>query len=195
MKKLGLWLLGATLPLALALTGCGATTAEAGVNTSAATLTTGPVTIATDHSAYANKDVMKITISNHLSTAIYAFDTQASCSILNLQIQQNGQWVTSNALRCPLGRAAAEVKIAPGGVYTTTIGATVMSIGSRSALADGTYRLVLNYFEAAQGSATPTSTATAIFSATLTVSGSVPPSNNQIPNATSMPNAPSGGAK
>jgi hypothetical protein len=190
MKNWGRWLLGAALPLALALalTGCGGQ-AEAGVNTSGPTLTTGPVTIATDHSAYANNDLMKITIVNHLSAPIYAYDTKASCSILSLQIQKSGQWQASDGLHCPLGRIALPVKIAAGATYTVTIGSTVMNIGSARPLADGNYRLALEYFTALPNGAAQPPVSTLTYSATLLVSGSIPPSN-KIPSATGIPGGP-----
>ena len=182
MKRLRHWLLGAALPLALALAGCGSLTGGNAVNTSAPTITNGPVTIATDHSAYAPTDVMHITIENHLTTAIYAFDTHASCSILGLETMQAGLWTPSDALHCPLGRATMIVKIEPGGKYTASVGARVMSIGNSRSLPNGSYRLVLRYFNApptgaAQAQSTP------VNSATLTVNGSVPPSTGTIPSA------------
>lgn len=189
MKKLGIWLLGAALPLTLALAGC-ASQADAGVNTSGPTISSGPVTIATDHSAYANNDLMKITIVNHLSTPIYAYDTQASCSILSLQIQKNGQWQPADALHCPLGRIALPVKIAAGATYKVTIGSTVTNIGSARPLADGTYRIVLNYFDAPLNGAAHPPVSTLTYSANLLVSGSVPPSNNKIPHGTGIPGGP-----
>jgi hypothetical protein len=183
MKKLGRWLLGAAIPLALALVGCGNMTGGTEVNTSAPTQTTGPVTIATDHSAYAPTDTMKVTIENHLTTAIYAYDTQASCSILRLEVQQNGKWVPSDALHCPLGRATRAVMIEPGGTYSATLGVRVMSIGQANTLPPGTYRLVLNYYSAPLSGASQAPAPTVVPSATLTISGSVPPGNNSIPSA------------
>jgi hypothetical protein len=164
--------------LSLALASCGHLTSgsSTAVNTSPPTQTTGPVTIATDHSAYNNTDTMKITIVNTLTTAIYAYDTQAGCSILALEVQKYGQWVASDALHCPLGRVAIAVKIAPGASYTATIGGHAMSPGLGRSLPSGTYRLVLRYYDAPiNGSKTPP-TATEVDSATLTVSGSVPAS-------------------
>lgn len=184
MKRRGIWLLGAPLLLALALAGCGNLTGGTSVNTSAATLTTGPITIATDHSAYAPTDAMQITIQNNQPAAIYAYDTQASCSVLTLEVQKNGQWVASNALHCPLGRAAMAVKIAPGAKYTASVGARVMSIGQSASLPAGTYRLALSYYDAPLSGASNAPTATTIYSATLTVSGTVPPSGGAIPTTT-----------
>jgi hypothetical protein len=157
--------------LTLALTGCGGPAGASG-GANGPTLTTGPVTIATDHSAYANSDSIKVTIANHRSTPIYAYDTKASCSILSLEVQQGGQWLPANALHCPLGRVALAVKIDAGGAYQTTIGATIMTIGAATPLADGTYRLALEYFDAPFGASATPPTSTVIYSATLTVSGS-----------------------
>lgn len=179
------WLLGAAMLLALALAGCGNLTAGTGANTSAPTITTGPVTIATDHSAYAPTDTMKVTIVNHLAQAIYAFDTQASCSILSLEVQQSGKWASSDALHCPLGRVAMMVKIEPGATYTASLGARVTSIGKNHTLPNGSYRLVLRYYTSPPSGANQVE-ATTINSATLTVSGSVPPSQGTIPSATGV---------
>ena len=183
------WLLGAAMLLALALAGCGDLSAGTGANTSAPTATTGPVTIATDHSAYAPADTMKVTIVNHLAQAIYAFDTQASCSILSLEVQQAGKWAGSSALHCPLGRAAMMVKIEPGATYTASLGARVTSIGKNHALPNGSYRLVLRYYTSLPSGANQVA-ATTINSATLTVSGSVPPSQGTIPSATGVTQPP-----
>jgi hypothetical protein len=185
MKKLGHWLLGTAILLALSLAGCGNLAAGTWANTSAPTITTGPVTIATDHSAYAPTDTMKVTIINHLAQAIYAFDTQASCSILSLEVQQSGQWARSDALHCPLGRAAMMVKIEPSATYTASLGARVTSIAKNRALPDGSYRLVLRYYTAPPSGANQ-APATTVNSATLSVSGSGTPSQGMIPSATGV---------
>lgn len=157
--------------LMLALAGCGAGLG-AGGSANGPTLTTGVVTIATDHSAYSNRDSIKVTIVNHGSAPIYAYDTKASCSILSLEVQQEGQWQPASALHCPLGRVALAVKIDAGGTYQTSIGATIMTIGAATPLADGTYRLALDYFNAPFGGGATPPTATVIYSAALTVGGS-----------------------
>lgn len=158
--------------LALALAGCGEGLGAAGSGANGPALTTGVVTIATDHSAYSNRDSIKITIVNHGSTPIYAYDTRASCSVLSLEILRNGQWQEANALHCPLGRVALPVKIDAGATYQTAIGATIMTIGAATPLANGTYRLALDYFNAPFGGSATPPTATLAYSATLTVSGS-----------------------
>lgn len=165
-KTWRLLLVGAAL--SLALVGCGAQGATSGG--AGPTQSTGPVTIATDHSAYAPMDPIHITISNHLSSPIYAYDTQASCSILGLEMQQAGQWAPANALHCPLGRVALPVKIAAGADYRVTIGATVSHIGAASPLANGTYRLALAYYPAPLSGSAQQPAATLAYSAPLTVS-------------------------
>jgi hypothetical protein len=168
--------------------GTGATTEK----TSAPTQTDGPVTIATDHSVYNGLDTIKVIITNHLSSMIYAYDTQASCSILSLEVQQNGLWVASNALRCPLGRVALAVDIKPGANYTANVGGSVMRLGTSAALANGTYRLVLRYFSAPVAPIpTPSDaplTPTVVDSAPLTFSGSVASDATRYLEVTSQPN-------
>ncbi len=130
-----------------ALAGCGVTTSggsDQAANTSPGTVSSGPVTIATDHTIYRPHDENQVTVTNTLATAIYAEDTQASCSILALQAQNGATWGGSNAARCPLGRPAAVVAIAAGAKYTASIHAGELS--PRSGLFPiGTYRLLLTY--------------------------------------------------
>jgi hypothetical protein len=104
----------------------------------------GPVSIATNHSTYQSSDHIQVTVTNGLTTPIYALDTKASCSILTLQTQNNGTWVLSNAAPCPLGRRPAQVKINPGQKYTVTISAGVPG-STQGTFPAGTYRLVLIY--------------------------------------------------
>jgi hypothetical protein len=158
---------------ALLAAGCGITTGMANSpNTSPPTITSGPVTIATDHSTYAPNDTMHVTLVNHLSTAILAFDTRASCSIFSLEVQQNGSWQASPAASCPLGRVARLVSVPAGGTYTADISAGAKGLRTGS-FANGQYRLVLSYYISKSGTPTPTSNVTTtIYSALLTVSGS-----------------------
>lgn len=171
------------------LAGCGGvgatdTGGTATPNTSAPTRTAGPLVIATDHSIYSPTEAIHVTVTNQLSEAIYAFDTQASCSVLSLQISQNGQWVHANTARCPLGRVARPVQIAPGASYTATITAGYAGIPSSagSYFTPGQYRLVLSYYtkSPASGASQPTLT----YSATLTVVGPIP---SPAPQGTAHP--------
>src|SRR5947209_1869414 len=67
-------------------------TGRSTTNTSPGTRTNGPVIIMTDHSVYQPTEWVSITVRNTLSTPIYAFDTKASCSILDLQVQSGQTW-------------------------------------------------------------------------------------------------------
>jgi hypothetical protein len=101
------------------------------------------VVITTDHSVYAPDGTVKVSVTNHLSDSIFAQDTQASCSILGLQVQQDAGWKSSSVSRCPLGRLAKSVEIAPGATYTTAI--TAGDGVTTTTFPPGTYRLVLSY--------------------------------------------------
>ncbi len=108
------------------------------------TRTNGPVSITTNHARYTKTEPIQIGVTNHQQTAIYAFDTRAGCTILDLEVSVNGQWEPSYAARCALGRRAMMVKIAPGQTYTATINPGASNIRGEG-LPQGTYRLVLSY--------------------------------------------------
>ena len=150
------------------------------------TMTSGPVSIATDHTTYAPTEGMQVTIKNQLSMDIYAFDTRASCTILGLEQQNGGAWQGSQASRCPLGRRALPVKIGSGQVYTATIRPGSGLGAANAAFPDGTYRLVLTY-ASSPAELIHTSGSTTIYSATLTVagqaSGGTPPTPGGAPSA------------
>ena len=130
-------LLGGSLVVLLLACGTG-NTGNGGTRTS------GPISITTDHTTYATTDAIKVGVTNHTQSAIYALDTRAGCTILDLEIQVNRRWQPSNAARWPLGRRAIIVEIAPGQTYTGTINA-----GTGVALPPGTYRMVLSYTKSA----------------------------------------------
>ena len=176
--------------LLLLLTSCGEGSGSQSTNTSPGTQTSGPVSIATDHSIYGPTDHIQVTVLNTLSTAIYAFDTQASCSILGLEVQVNGTWQASSVARCSLGRPAMIVKIDPGKAYTTTIQADT-SLTKDAVIPPGTYRLVLNY-STIDSAASLLSNPTTIFSAPFSVTGSPPPSPGTTtpPAVASPPSTP-----
>jgi hypothetical protein len=162
------WLLktGVLLSLLLALWGCGST--SGGGDSNPDTSTSGPVSISTDHATYAPHDTIAVSITNHLQTSIYAFDTRASCTILDLQVQVNGAWQNSQVARCALGRRAQRVEIPAGKTYKATIHAGTPGVNSAGFPA-GTYRLVLNYSTSPSGMAQATTT---IYSASIVVAGS-----------------------
>lgn len=139
------WLLGGSL--VVLLLACGTSNTGNG-----GTRTGGSISITTDHTTYATTDSIKVGVTNHAQSAIYALDTRAGCTILDLEIQVNRRWQPSNAARCPLGRRASIVEIAPGQTYTGTINAGTGNPGS-VALPLGTYRLVLSYTKSASAPA------------------------------------------
>ena len=81
--------------LFFALSGCSSTTNSGDDGTS----TSGPVSIRTDHSTYMPTDSIHVSVINNLQMSIFAYDTRASCSILDLQIQVNGVWQATNVAR------------------------------------------------------------------------------------------------
>ncbi len=136
----------ALLALTFLLAGCGA----AGGGSIAGTPgTSGPVTVTADQSTYFAGQMIGAAVHNGLGAPIYAFDTRSGCSILDLQIESQGQWTTSNEARCPMGRVARRVAIAPGGDYTTRIAAYRFGLTTQP-LSPGTYRLALTYQLTAQ---------------------------------------------
>lgn len=189
LKKLSVGGVAILLLATMLLAGCGHLTNAEGAsaagtpNTSAPTITSGPVTIGTDHSAYNGADIMKVTITNHLTSVIYAYDSQASCSIVSLQVKQNGQWIASNALPCMMGRVTMRVEIKAGEAYTFNVGGA-SQLGGGHGLADGTYRLVLRYFASLPGTE-KTPALNEVDSAALTISHNIAPSNTPAPVGTS----------
>ncbi len=162
--------------LLLLLTACGNASGadSSNTNTSSGTQTSGPVSIATNHSVYGPTDPIQVTVLNKLSTPIYALDTQASCSILGLEVQVNAAWQASSVARCPLGRPAMVVKLAVGKADTITIqaGSPLMK---KATFPSGTYRLLLNYSTTDSGSSI-LSNSTSVYSMPFAVSGSGHPS-------------------
>jgi hypothetical protein len=161
---------GMLLSLLLALWGCGSN--EIGGGSDQGTSTSGPVSISTDHATYAPGDTIAVSITNHLQTSIYAFDTRASCTILDLQVQVNGAWQNTQVARCALGRMALLVEIPAGKAYNTTIHAGTPGVSSAGFPA-GMYRLVLKYSMSPSGIAqTNRQTTTTVYSASIAVAGS-----------------------
>lgn len=182
--------------------GCGALTSPNGSsppaptptgNATGATSSGTSIVIATDHAAYAPTDSIRITITNHLSSAIWAYDQQASCTIVNLQQQVNGVWqnVTGNVAGCPLGSLTIPVAIQPGATYQGGVRAGYLRQGD-AGFALGTYRLVLDYYTSRPvlASGTP---GTAVYSASLTVAANIPPEPTPT-NPATTPGAGSGTA-
>jgi hypothetical protein len=160
-------LLGALLPLLIVLCACGTSSGTGGNPTNPGTSTGGPVRISTDHTVYQPDNIIHVTVSNQLSTSIFAYDTRAGCSILGLEVQVNGSWIGSSVARCPLGRMAVQVEIPAGKSYSATIQAGGLSKG---AFPPGTYRLSLTYSTSPKPAGS--SGLTTIYSAPLTVAAS-----------------------
>ncbi len=76
------------------------------------TQSSGPVVISTDHTNYLPGDVVQVTITNNTANTVYALDTQASCSILSLEINPGQNWQQASVAHCYLGRPAMFVQIA-----------------------------------------------------------------------------------
>jgi hypothetical protein len=177
MRRLaGLALFGGVIALAACSSISGS---DGSSNTSPSTDTGGPVSISTDHAQYGSKDSIQVTVTNHTQQAIYAWDTKASCSILDLEVQNGGDWEPSSQAQCAIKRAAMSVKIEPGAVYTATIRAGMLP-GSNTAFPGGSYRLTLAY----GGSPTlAASGATIVYSALLTIIGG-PSNGGGFPSST-----------
>ena len=126
--------------LLFALSGCSSTSNSGDDGTS----TSGPVSIRTDHSTYMPADSIHVSVINNLQTSIFAYDTHASCTILDLQIQVNNVWQATNIARCSLGRPAMRVEILAGNTYSAMIQAGSPGINQAS-FPVGSYRLVLSY--------------------------------------------------
>lgn len=154
--------------LLFALCGCGSTSG----NSNSGPSTGGPVSISTNRTTYAPTDSIEVSVTNHMQTSIFAYDTRASCTILGLQVQANGTWRDTQVARCSLGRRAMRMEIAANKIYTATIKAGFQSI-YQTAFPAGTYRLVLTYFTSATSLAQqPNQNTTTIYSAPFTVVGS-----------------------
>ena len=166
--KSNYWRFGGSIfaVLLFTLTGCGTYSNSDNNGTS----TSGPVSIRTDHSKYLPTDSIKVSMINTLQTSIFAYDTRASCSILDLQMQVNGTWQATNIARCSLGRPAMRVEIPAGKTYSATIQAGSPGI-SQANFPTGEYQLVLSYSTSA--TSPPQQDTTTIFSATFSVANPI----------------------
>jgi hypothetical protein len=159
---------GITALLIFTLSGCGSNSSSGG-GSQQGTPSDSPVSIGTDRTTYAPADSIAVSVTNNLSMSIYAYDTRASCTILDLQMQVNGSWQATRIARCPLGRPAMRVEIAAHTTYTAMIKAGSPGV-SQAIFPAGTYRLVLMYSTSA--TTTPQQTMTTVYSAVFTVSDS-----------------------
>lgn len=152
----------------------GAPQAATYTNTSQATQLGDRVRIVTDHSTYRPNEPIDARVVNTLGRSIFALDTRASCSILGIEWQTNGQWEPAQGAECPLGRMAVMVEIQPGATYQAVI--TAGFPGLRAAnFPPGAYRLTLTY-SLDQLEPGGMGTSTTIYSAALTIAGTpLPP--------------------
>src|SRR2546425_12127638 len=97
---------GILLLLLCVLCGCGSTSGSNGGKTHSDTPTpkSSSVNISTNRTTYAPTDSIEVSVTNHMRTSIFAYDTRASCTILGLQVQGDGAWRDTQVARCALGR-------------------------------------------------------------------------------------------
>ncbi len=173
---------GRLLPVALVLVlaACGVTTTSeqqpggtSGTPTAAAASTatpggtpvpsvppTGAITLTTDHASYTTSGAIIVTLSNHRSTSVFAFDHQTSCTILTLQRQTASGWQAVGG--CAQGRMTVQVEIKAGASMSITIAPSAGQIHPAPWPA-GTYRAVLNYALQKQEMATGAMAASPMF--------------------------------
>jgi hypothetical protein len=142
--------LGALSPtLVLLLVGCGATVvANNGCQntaSSAPTINQGLVTIATNHASYATTGSIVATVTNKTDQPIFTYNHKASCTVLAIQQEVNGEWVAPSQFiaGCAQETPTGLVQLAPGKPYTASVHAGYLREVSWPA---GTYRLALTYF-------------------------------------------------
>ncbi len=184
MKKNAPMLRASLLFATLVLASCGVTTTGGGTtsntgNTSPPTTTNGPVTISTDHSRYAPTDLVSVTVVNTTGGPIYAYDHQASCSVLALEVADGTNWkpayqLQPNLAGCAMGRMTVLVTIAAGQTLQANIMAGYLRRAD-GAFPVGTYRLVLRYLTARPATPASAPPFTEAISGTFVVATDVPP--------------------
>jgi len=124
-------------------TATAASTASSGGGTPVSSVPpTGAVTLTTDQASYTTSSTILVTLTNHRSTSIFAFDHQTSCTILTLQRQTASGWQAVGG--CAQGRMTVQVEIKAGANMKITIAPTAGQIHPTPWPA-GTYRVALNY--------------------------------------------------
>jgi hypothetical protein len=172
---------------AFALATCSSVSGQDGSSSaSPSTDAGGPESSSADHAPYSAKDSVQVTATKHLQQATYALDAKASCSILDLEAQNGGDWEPSSQARRGLKRAAMPEKIEPGAAYSATIRADVVP-SSDAELPGGGYRLTLAYGTPPTDMA---SAATIVNSALLTITGGPLDGGGGAPGATPASSPP-----
>ena len=121
---------------------------------------TDAVTLTTDRTSYTTSATIIVTLSNHRSTSVFAFDHQTSCTILTLQRQTASGWQAVGG--CSLGRMTQQIEVKAGETMKITIAPDAGQIHPMPWPA-GTYRAVLNYALQKQNMAARTMATSATF--------------------------------
>jgi len=165
-----------------ATTGAGGSCANLHLDASPGTQSAGPVSVATDHTTYSRRPEIHVTLTNTLSTSIFAPNHFANCTIFDLQQLVKGKWQPPKEplAHCALASPTVMIEIKPGTTYTATI-----KIGSPRApgFEAGTYRLAFSY----SSTRTPTDAqGTAVNSQNLTIAdcGALPVQTQTVTHGT-----------
>jgi hypothetical protein len=131
--------------LILLLAGCGSTVqagCPGGKNTSPPTVTSGLVSIATDHTVYANTKVIHVAFTNHLRTTMYVRSLYVGCPIFAFEERVQDQWHWVN-LQCQ--RKFGDIIPGPSAQHFMP-GASDTEPIPASMVQPGIYRLMLTYY-------------------------------------------------
>jgi len=120
--------------------------------------------VAVGAATYTTTDVIAVTVRNQLGSDVFAPDHQTSCTVVQLQIMNNGAW--QNQGGCSLGMATRLIPIKAGSSMAVTLAPGAGQIRTKPWPA-GSYRIVFTYHV---GSAAPTSAGETVYSAPFTVS-------------------------
>jgi len=139
------WLALLSASLLVLLTACANHfTIPAGNSSEASGPSPGPVSISLDRSVYQSTAPIQVRVHNTLSTAIYAHDGKAACTILDLQVQMRGKWQASLYAPCLPARSSMLVKLNPGQTYIATMQGGAPG-EKEPPLPAGTYRFAFSY--------------------------------------------------
>lgn len=124
------------------------------VNASPLTQTTGPVSIATDHSIYTPFAIVHVTIENHLGHPINMYGDLHGCELLDLQQLIGGAWKQVPLCSPHAGDElpdTPEVGISPSKTYQDILYYQEISAGQPAGqyvpFPIGTFRIVIQYIE------------------------------------------------
>lgn len=129
--------------------------------------TIGPthgVVVEVGATSYATSDTIAVTVRNNLGSSIIATDHQSSCTIVQVQIEQNGSW--QNQGGCSLGMPTRQIPLAAGSVTAVPVAPGAGQISGKP-WPTGTYRVAFTYVV---GASVTAGTSETVYSATFTVS-------------------------